>query len=142
MLRQIEIIGKERYFMRFKREIVGIILCIAATNLLFGVTKIKSDSMVPVLRDGDWVFYFRYSSPRKFGIFFIDDPQKEGRSLVKRIIALPGERTKNYRISYVIPADHYFVLGDNREIHWENDLGEAVISRDSRSFGPVHRSFI
>lgn len=128
--------------MCFKRKIVWIILCIAVVNLFFGITKIKSDSMVPTLWDSDRVLYFRYSSPERFGIFFIDDPKNEERELVKRIINLPGERIQDSRISYIVPQNHYYVLGDNRGEYWGNDLGELVISLDSRSFGPVPSSSI
>ena len=43
----------------------------------------------------------------------------------------PGRSREADRLSqaYQIPAEHYFVVGDNR-----------AFSRDSRSFGPVHRS--
>lgn len=130
--------------MRRKRLaiVVSTIVLVAVANVFFGISRIESDSMWPTINNNDWVLFFRYSMPVRFGIFFVDNPKKENRQLVKRITGLPGEKVYWDYGSYVIPTDHYFVLGDHKGKYWDKSLGERVIPLDSRSFGPVHGSFI
>src|SRR3989338_7771217 len=111
--------------------IVGIAFT-AFLFIFFGVRKIESDSMTPTLRDGDRVVYFRFSSPKKFGIFFIDDPKNTDLKLVKRIVGLPGEKIKDHNTFFIIPAKHYYVLGDNRGAYWGDEVWGPVVSLDSR----------
>ena len=55
----------------------------------------------------------------------------EDYSLVKRIVAGPGDAVMHQGKMIILGEDEYYVLGDNREI-----------SLDSRMFGPVRRSDI
>lgn len=122
--------------------VVAVILFIAVANIFFGISRVESESMVPTLSDGDWLMYVRFTKPKRFGIFFIDDPKNENRKLVKRIIGLPGEKIGNNYVSYIIPPNHFYVLGDHKGEYWGNNLGETVIPLDSRNFGPVNRANI
>ena len=73
---------------------------------------IAGDSMLPVLRAGDWVLVRRTRGIRSGHVVAIRDPRKPERILVKRAIRpVPGG---------------WWVLGDNPDR-----------STDSRSFGPV-----
>jgi signal peptidase I len=91
---------------------------------------------------------YRLHPPRRGDVVIVDQPGNDG-SLIKRVVALPGETVEvrgghvlinGQRIEepwvrnfggpnhppMVVPADHVFILGDNR-----------VNSRDSRVIGPV-----
>ncbi len=94
-----------------------------------------------------------FGEPQRGDVVVIVSPQPSRKRLVKRVVGLPGDTieieggmlkvngrtmTEPYvlgiprdRGPLMIPADHYFVLGDNRPQ-----------SNDSNSFGPVHRSQI
>lgn len=109
-------------------------------------------SMQPNLYRGDRVMMekisYRFHLPRRGDVVVVEQPGSE-ISLVKRVVALPGEVVKvrgghvfingakieepwvanfggpNYPPT-LVPSDHVFILGDNRPN-----------SRDSRAIGPV-----
>jgi signal peptidase I len=113
--------------------------------------------MEPDLRPGDRLLVDpggRRGRPIERGaLVVLDDPEAPGRSLIKRVAALPGDvvwtgptgivvrsaragaaeedRPTDGVERRVVPDDHYFVLSD----HLEG-------GRDSRRFGPVRRSQI
>lgn len=136
------------------------IVSVACTLLLAacaGMLQVQGGSMQPTIRDGERVTYERYqgTSPQRGDIVVV----QKGNSLrIRRVIGLPGEivrivdggvlvggsplsepylspetRTDSPRDTFAVPAEAYFVLGDNR--------GAASDSRDP-GFGFVTRSEI
>ncbi|MFA5155091.1 MAG: signal peptidase I [Patescibacteria group bacterium] len=128
---------------------------------------VKGASMEPNFHDHEYLIIdeisYRFESPRRGQVIVFRYPRDPQEYFIKRIIGLPGEEVQikdgqilifngDYPDGLALPEsylpsdlmtydqsgakvalgpDEYFVLGDNRNA-----------SKDSRSFGPVNRSFI
>ena len=124
-------------------------------------TEIVSGSMIPELQIDDRVIANRlaylFSDPKRGDVIFFAAPDDESEIFVKRVIGLPGDKVeiisgkvyindsetpldepylnekprKENNGPYYVPADSYFVMGDNRNISkdsraWEN----TFVSKD------------
>jgi signal peptidase I len=129
-------------------------------TFLYQPVRVEGTSMQPQLRDQDRLFInkfvYRFEKISRGDVVVFHYPRDPEKSYIKRVIALPGDSLRidagrvyvngerideeyvphAYRDSrsmpeIVIPAGHYFVMGDHRSI-----------SSDSRDFGPVERDLI
>jgi signal peptidase I len=121
------------------------------------IYAIPSDSMAPTLQAGDQIVvtpYFR-GAPKRGDVVVFESLLVPDELMVKRVVAVPGDlvdsrlgrvRVGGYTLpepyvlqegstgavsAQLVPADSYFVLGDNRDD-----------SLDSRSWGVVPHSSI
>ena len=147
-----------KLIFRFLWEIITVVAPALIFSLFINVHIAEAvliedgPSMQPNLYIGDRLMVekvsYHFHTPRR-GDIVIVDPPGGGTTLVKRVMALPGE-TIELRKGYVfiqsnlvdepwqtiygggdypptlIPEDHVFILGDNRPV-----------SHDSRAIGPI-----
>lgn len=133
--------------------VVGLLgAVVALRTYVVAPLEVASHSMEPTLRVGDVVLATRFvPGELERGDLVVFDEPGTGRSALKRVVGLPGERIVvrdsvlhvddrpqrepfvdhtridgYYSRTYVVPADHLLLLGDNR--------GNSV---DSRDYGPV-----
>ena len=130
---------------------VGLAFAVRAT--LLGIYAIPSPSMQPTLQVGDRILVTRSDQPARRGdVVVFRSPFGSDEVMVKRVVGIPGDliETRAGRVivsghtlqepylpagaitggiaPQVVPADCYFVLGDNR-----------VNSLDSREWGVLPR---
>lgn len=140
--------------------VMALILVSCGTDKPINRYRLRYDCMEPTLHDGDWItttLVYRELQRRDIVVFTMpSDSGPDGREYknVRRIVGLPGETievkdgevyidgtvlTEPYILEKpeysleptLIPENHYFVLGDNRN-H----------SNDSHTFGPITRDSI
>lgn len=150
--------------MKIFKELLPYVIIVLVVILIrcFLVTPIQviGTSMEPNLKNGELMLLnkitYTLNDIKRFDIVVVDLP---GKSLIKRVIGLPGEKvyyknsklyingkevkenfnkngqTYNYEVmengNYIIPDNKYFVVGDNR-----------TNSSDSRIIGLIDRKLI
>lgn len=140
------------------KELLPYLLIILAVVLIriFIITPVSVDgpSMNETLHNGEVLFLKKFDkSFDRYDVVVFVKKGKKDEELIKRILALPGEKIKcvsgiiyvnNEKIDdshaygktkdfneVILGDDEYFVVGDNREV-----------SYDSRYFGPIKKENI
>ena len=155
---------KPKKYLRhiFVYILIAAVISIFMTKYVASAYKIKGNSMFPVLADKERIIINKIAVKRKninrYDIVVLKKPDNIKKSVIKRVIGLPGELIQimegevfinNKKIlqpflkkpelmnksvnmkPLLIKKGYYFVLGDNRKI-----------SVDSRSFGVVPKNYI
>mgnify|MGYP000463461135 CR=1 FL=1 len=102
--------------MSKKRFIIpGLILLviILAFKYVLFIGYVPSESMEPTLKAGSFIVGSRIYGDLKTGDIVIF--KHNGKMLVKRIAAGSEETITENGVTYVIPPNSYFVMGDNRD---------------------------
>ncbi|MFH1286392.1 MAG: signal peptidase I [Candidatus Magasanikbacteria bacterium] len=152
----------------FFLEIIKIVILAGITiglvrYILFKPFYVKGQSMEPAFYEHEYLIVdeltYRFREPERGEVVVFKSSSFDGDYLLKRVIAVPGERvnlsdnkiviynldhpqgivldetylTENTAgsVMYTLGPDQYFLLGDNRDS-----------SYDSRRFGPVDRDTI
>lgn len=139
--------------------IVSVVIAVLLCNFVIINSSIPTGSMEDQIQVGDRIIGFRlayaFSEPQRGDVVIFKFPDDESQTFIKRIIGLPGDivEIKNGKVyvsgeelvedyikepmrtdenfRFVVPADSYFVMGDNRNHskdsrYWEN----TFVARD------------
>jgi signal peptidase I len=128
---------------------ISLVIAIFIINFIFQIVIVSGESMIPTLKNNDKLILekvsYRITSPKKNDIVVIRYPADIRERIIKRVIAVAGDKVKiNDNILYIngkaineycknedlmedydeveVPQDSIFILGDNRNF-----------SKDSRS---------
>jgi len=154
-------------FELVKIVVISLVIIIPIRYFLVQPFYVKGASMEPNFYDHEYLIIdeisYRFEAPERGDIIVFRYPKNPQEYFIKRVIGLPGEKiqvkdgqvyvynnehkdglalqepylaeaTKTYSLTDEATSlgnDEYFVFGDNRNS-----------SKDSRSFGPVNKSFI
>ena len=154
-------------FELIKMVVIALVIIIPIRYFLIQPFYVKGASMEPNFFDSEYLIIneisYRFETPKRGDIVVFRYPKDPQEYFIKRVIALPGEKVqlkngeiyiynqekpngsllpepylaagvKTYSLSedvITLGQDEFFVLGDNRNS-----------SKDSRSFGPVNKSFL
>jgi len=140
-----------KYIKDFIPYVIIIAVIILVRSFIVTPVRVSGSSMFPTLKNNDIVLLKKFD--KKIDRFDIIVFEYNDSKLIKRVIGLPGEHIKyvngilyinNKKVDDVdldaetydfylddlgyeiIPENHYFVLGDNREV-----------SQDSRTIGLI-----
>lgn len=164
-------IGKE-IFEWLQAIVVAVVIAMAIRTFVFTLVNVDGQSMEPTLHDNDRLIVTRLAyTPKKGDIIIFRPDCDPDRPYVKRIIAMPGdtidinqetgdvsvngeiidepyikERIRNFgSVSFpaVVPENHVFVMGDNRNHSKDSryqEVGmvsyESIIGKASFRFWP------
>ncbi len=131
--------------------VVAIILAVCIRTFVAEIYIVYGDSMLPNLHDGDKIMISKMiddiTSYQRGDIVVIDDHLDRNQNIVKRIIALPGDRiaiqdnhvfingdlleepylnnsTEGSYVEAVVPVGKFFVMGDNRSCSLDSRYSE------------------
>lgn len=154
-------VSRKKVFLGFVREVLDTLLLavilFAGINLLTARIRVDGSSMVPTLKNGEFVLVnrlaYRLGEPQRGDVIVFHYPKNPTQEYVKRLIGLPGDKVEverrqvsvngeildepyiadspRYQVNTTVPPDSYFVLGDNRNN-----------SSDSHSWGPVPDEYV
>ena len=93
-------------------------MVVVLMKTVFFIGYVPTSSMEPTLKKGSVIFGVRIFDELATGDIIVFT--KDGTIMVKRIAATAGETIMVEGITYTVPKDCYFVLGDNLDNSYDS----------------------
>ena len=93
-------------------------IVVVLMKTVFFIGYVPTSSMEPTLKKGSIIFGTRLFDDLQTGDIIVFT--KDGTVMVKRIAATAGETITVDGVSYTVPENCYFVLGDNEDNSWDS----------------------
>lgn len=157
-----QFIKQNRKFLLKTTELIGLfLLCLYLRMQIFTLAYVPSESMVPTLQKGDFLFTTNYdkSNIKRYDVVLFDFPDNERLCFVKRVIGMPGDTIEikdgkvyangilcrddfiaelsNDNGIYQVPEGCYFMMGDNRNHSHDSRFWENTFVRQDQIRGKV-----
>lgn len=167
---------KNRLWEYLKTVVGALVFAVLFTLFIGRAFTVDGPSMMPTLQGGERLIVdqltYRFRPPQRGEIIVFRYPAQPSHFFIKRVIGLPGDEILirggrvfvngrhlvegytngavwgNYG-SYVVPEDHYFVLGDNRNNSQDSrnsSVGSiptsSIIGRAIIRYWPLNRAGI
>jgi signal peptidase I len=152
-----------RFALDIIETLVLAVILFLGINAVSARVRVDGFSMIPTLKDGEFVLVsklnYKFGDVERGDIIVFHYPMDPEQELIKRVIGLPGdtidvqngtvsvngqildepyiEAAPAYYGNWIVPEDHLFVLGDNRNdssdshswgfLPFEKVVGKAVV---------------
>jgi signal peptidase I len=146
-----------KFLVDVLETLIWAVVIFVAINAVSARIRVDGASMEPTLHNGELILInklaYRLGEPQRGDIIVFHYPRDPSQEFIKRVVGLPGDQVNitdgniyvngqrleepyisispNYLGNWVVPQDHLFVLGDNRNN-----------SRDSHEWGTLPMNYV